>query len=196
VAHAAEGESALFVEDHGEGDGLRAELHREICLILRDAAAAAAHRPTAVRTLRGQRHLMLDIDVRGRPTMRFPAVGSARLATWSLGTFFRQAAGKRRGRPIRPPTRHVECFFQSLVLAPQAVALNFRAQEVFTQLFHLPRLIVDDLPEVGRRRILRAPRHAPVMPDSRAQYKRNPLCLGVSVVRDQWPKRAGMVLTR
>lgn len=224
VADAPEGEAALFVEDHRQGDGLWPELHGrgaqrirrlqrmpsldpaatpravahrdpklvddgalhgQIFLVLRDDAAVTDG-PTAVRAVCGQRCLMGDIDASRRWTMGLAPVGGARLAPRPLRILLRQPARKRGRLPIRPAARHVEFFFQPLVLAPQPVTLDLRAQEIFTELFDLPRLIIDDLPGVGRRRVLRAPRHAPVMPDSCAQYKQNPLGLGVSVVRDQW----------
>lgn len=207
---AAEGEAALFIQDHGEGDGMRTELprggaqrvgrlqrmaplhaavtlpaladghtklvhdgslHRQIFLVLRHHATAA-YRSAAVWTVRGQRRLMGDIDARGRSAVGFAAVGDAGLAPRSLGMFFRQASGKRRRLPIRTAARHVEFVFQPLVFAPQAIALDLRPQQVFLQSVDLTRLIVDDLLRVGWRRILRAPRHDTVMPDSRRQYKR------------------------
>jgi len=157
-------------------------LHGQIFLVLRNDAAVT-HRPAAVGTLRRERRLMRHIDPGRRWTMGLAAIRGARLASRPLRILLRQAARKRGRLPIRPAARHVEFFFQPLVLAPQPVALDLRTQEVLTELFDLPRLIIDDLPRVRRRRVFRAPRHGTLMPDSRIQYKRESPCLGVSVAR-------------
>jgi hypothetical protein len=56
--------------------------------------------------------------------------------------------------------------------------------------------LLDDLLRITRRRQVLAPRHATFMPDSRTQYKRNPLCLSASVARDQWKVSVSVGLTR
>ena len=200
----AKGKAALFVEEHGEGDRLGAQLHggrakgigglqrmpalhapptrsavadrdaklvndgplhRQVFLVLRDDPAAT-HRPAAIRTDVRQRRFMPDIDVHGQLSMRFPAVGRARLAARSLGVFFRQAARKGRRLAVRAPTRHLKFFLQPLVLAPQPIAFDLRALQVLFQPLNAARLIVDDLARItGRRRVLWRSRHATVMPD-------------------------------
>ena len=114
---AAEREPTLFIEDDGEGDGLRAQLHR----------------------------------------------GSA-----------------ERIGGLQP--RHLALLFQPLVLASQSVPLDFRPAHIVAEPLMLTAQIVEVLLRVTRRRrILWVPRHAPVMPDSRAPYKSK--LLGVSVPR-------------
>ena len=153
----------------GMNDGA---LHREIFLVLRDDATVT-HRPSTVRTLGGQRRLMPEVHVRRRPPMRLAAVGGAGLPPRSLGVCFRQAARKRRRLTGRPPARHLEFFFQPLVLAPQPVAFDLRALQVLFETLDAPGLIVDDLVGLSRRRIFRASGHAPVMPKPREKYKSN-----------------------
>lgn len=207
----AEGEAALFVEDHGEGDGLRAQLHGgraerigglqrmtalhapptvpaladrdpklvddgalhgQVFLVLRHDAALR-HRAAAVRTVRGHRRVVRDIDARGRRTMRVPPIRETRFAAGPLGLLLRQPARKRRGLTSGSAARHLELFFQPLVLAPQPVTLDLRALQILAQPIDLPRLIVDDLVRLSGRRILRASRHAPLMPKPREKYKSN-----------------------
>jgi len=84
---------------------------------------------------------------------------------------FRQPARKRRGLTIGPATRHLEFLFQSLVFAAQPIALDLRALQILAESFDFPRLIINDPSRVRRWRV-RRPRHDMLMPDSRAQYKR------------------------
>ena len=128
--------------------------------------------------------------------MRLLAVGGAGLPPRSLGVFFRQAAGKRRRLTVRPATRHLEFFFQPLVLAPQPVAFDLRALQVLFETLNAPGLIVDDLVRLSGRRILRASRHATVMPDSRAQYKKEMPRASVSRCVVLSEQRISGVLTR
>jgi hypothetical protein len=198
---AAEGQAALFIEDHGERDGLRAQLHcggaervrglqrvaalhaattwparadrhakfvdhgtlhRQVFLLLRDHPATG-HRSTAGRTRGRQWRLMRHIDAPRPRTIRLVPIRGARLAPRTLGMLLRQAPRKRRGLAIRAAARHLEFFFQPLVLTPQ---------------------ILDDLLGITRRRrILSAARHDTLMPDSRIQYKKE--MLSASVCRDQ-----------
>ena len=209
---AAEGQATLFIQDHGERDGLRAKLRggrtqrigglermaalhtavalaalpdrdaklvhhgaldRQVFLVLRDHALSADGAAT-VRALRGQRRLMRVVDVARRGTMRLPAIGGARLAARPLGMRLRQAARKRRRLAIRAALRHLEFFLQSLVLAAQPVALDLGAPHVLAEPLVLAPQILDDLLGTTRRRhVLRAPRHAPVMPNPRTKYKSN-----------------------
>jgi len=73
---------------------------------------------------------------------------------------------------IHGATCSVELLFQFLVFAPQALPLRLRPAQILTEAVELPALLVDDLLRVPRRRVVIALRHASVMPDSRAQYKR------------------------
>jgi hypothetical protein len=98
--------------------------------------------------------------------------------------FLREAARERRGLAIGPATRHLEFFFQPLVLAPQPVALDLGATHVLAKPIILAPQILDDLLRITRRRrTLRALRHATVMPDSRMQYKSKVLSASVCRAR-------------
>ena len=114
----------------------------------------------------------LHIDPQRRAPMRVTPVPRTRFAARSLGVLLRPPARERRGLAGRPSTRHLELFFQPLVLAPQSIALDLRAPQVLFESFDPLRLVLDDLLRITRRRIFRAPRHGIVMPDSRGQYKR------------------------
>ena len=107
-----------------------------------------------------------------------------------------RATRERRGLPRDGAARRLEFLFQFLVFATQSLALGFRPAQVLAQPLDLPPLIVNDLLGVARRRAVVALWHAPVMPDLRTEYKRKPLCLCVSVARDQREARVSMVLTR
>ncbi len=215
----AEGEAELFVQDHGERHGLRAELHRggaervrrlqrvaplhapmavpalanrhaefmhhgtlhrQIFLVL-GHHAASGDRPAAVRAGGRQGRFMHHVNPRWRAAVRLTARGRARFAARSLGVFFGQPARTRRRLAVGAAARHLELLFQPLVLAPQPAAFDLRPQEVLPQPLDLPRQILDGPRRVPRRRILWRTRHATVMRDSRAQYKRE--MLGASVPR-------------
>jgi hypothetical protein len=90
-----------------------------------------------------------------------------------LGMLLRQATRERRRLTVGAPTRHLELLFQPLVFTPQAVAFDLRALQVLFETLNAPGLIVDDLVRLSGWRILRAPRHAPVMPNPRKKYKSN-----------------------
>jgi hypothetical protein len=75
------------------------------------------------------------------------------------------------GLPSGAP-RRLELVFQLLVLAPQALTLRFGATEIRFELRDPTRLRVDDQLGISRRSRLVALRHASLMPDSRAAYKR------------------------
>jgi len=206
----AEGEPELFVEDHRERDGLRAELHgggpqrrgglqwvpsldaspalravanghaklvdhgalhRQVFLVLRDHALSPDG-ATTVRALRGQPRGVRHIHARRRPSMCLPAVGGARFASRPSGILFGQPTRERRGLAIRPAPRHLEFLLQPLVLTPETIAFDLRPLQILAESFDFPRLIIDDLSGVRRWRIRRAPRHDMLMPDSRAQYKK------------------------
>ena len=132
-----------------------------------------ARRAPAVRTLRRQRRVVRHIDVRRRARCARAAIQRARFAARPLGMLFRQAAREGRRLPIRAAARHLEFFFQPLVLAPQAVAFDLRPLQVLFESRDAPRLIVDDLAGLSGRRILGTPRHVSVMPDSQIKYKLN-----------------------
>jgi hypothetical protein len=146
-------------------------LHRQIFVILRDDAAVP-DRAATVRTLRGQWRVVRHVHARRRTPMRLPAIGGAGFAAWTLGMLLGQAARKRRRLAIGAPTCHLEFFFQPLVLATEPSAFDLRALQILAESFDFPRLIIDDPSGVRRWRIGRAPRHDMLMPDSRAQYKR------------------------
>lgn len=146
-------------------------LHGQVFLVLREDALAT-HRPAAIGTVRRQRRLMCLVDACRRRTMRVSTVRRSRFATRTLGVRLRQTTRKRGGLPSGMAARSLELFFQAFILAPQAVPLDLRAPQVFLEPFNPARLIVDDLARVVGRRILRAPRHAMLMPDSRVEYKR------------------------
>jgi hypothetical protein len=102
---------------------------------------------------------------------RLPAVGGTGLQAGASGCFLRRprqtashAAWSEGERPQVP--------LQSLVVATHPIAFDLRAPQVFFEPLNATRLVVDDLLSVTRRRILRAAKFAPVMPDSRPQYKR------------------------
>src|SRR5215213_611377 len=178
---------AKFVEDE--------TLHREIFLILRDAAPPD-HGSAAVGTRRRQRCVVAHIHARRRRPMGRAAVGGARLAARSLRALLRHASRKGCGLAVGPAPRHLELLFQPLVLAPQSVAFDLRAQQILAQPLDLARLVVHDLSWIrGRRGILRAPRHGTVMPDFSTRYKRE--ILGASVPRCVvGAERISRVLTR
>jgi hypothetical protein len=146
-------------------------LHRQIFLVLRDDAVPG-DRPTAVRTVRGQRRVMRHIDVRRRSTMGRPPIGRPWFATGSTGVLLGEPTRERGGLSIRATPRHLQLLFQPLVFASQSMAFDFRALQILAQPFDLARLIVDDLSGIWRRRIFRAPRHPILMPERRSKYKR------------------------
>jgi len=93
--------------------------------------------------------------------------------------------------------RHLALLFQPLVLASQSVPLDFRPAHIVAEPLMLTAQIVEVLLRVTRRRrILWVPRHAPVMPDSRAPYTSK--LLGVSVPRcvGDGEERISRALTR
>jgi len=206
----AKGEPVLLIEEHGQRDRLRAELHRsgaegigglqrmaplhatvtlpaladgdpklvdhgalhrQVFLVLRDHALSPDG-ATTVRALRGQPRGVRHIHARRRPSMCLPAVGGARFASRPSGILFGQPTRERRGLAIRPAPRHLEFLLQPLVLTPETIAFDLRPLQILAESFDFPRLIIDDLSGVRRWRIRRAPRHDMLMPDSRAQYKK------------------------
>ena len=145
-------------------------LHREIFLILGDDAALPDG-TTAIRTVRGQRRLVRDIDARRPTPMRLTAIGAARLAPRSRRVLLGQASRERRRLARGAPARHFELFFQPLIFAPQPIALDLRAPHVLPEPLVFTPQFLNDLLRLTRRRIRRAPRHDMVMPDSHGQYK-------------------------
>ena len=105
--------------------------------------------------------------------MGLPSVGGTGLSSRPHRMRFRQSTRERRGLSIRATTRHLEFLVQPLVFAAQPIAFVLRPHQILLESFDLSCLIVDDLLRVTRRRrVLRAPRHAPVMPNSRKGYKK------------------------
>ena len=106
--------------------------------------------------------------------MGLPAVGATGLPSRPLRVRLRPATRERRGLAIRATPRHLEFFAQAFVFAAQPLAFVLRPHQILAQSVDLSRLIVDDLLGVTRRRrVRRAPRHAPVMPNPRKKYKSN-----------------------
>ena len=98
------------------------------------------------------------------------AVGGAGLAPRAAGRSDARAAGERRGLSVDGTARSVELLFQFLVFAAETLSLRFRTPQVLAQaLVVTPQAL--QLRGIDRRWV-RTLRHAPVMPDSRAQYKR------------------------
>ena len=153
---------------HVEGAHER-PLHGQFFLILhRDPDAT--HRAGTVRALGRQPRLIALIDVLGRTTVGPHAVGRAGLPTKPAGLRDPRPARKRRGLAIHGSTCGVELLFQFLVFPAQALALRLRSAQVLAQpLVFTPHLL--KLRGIEGWRI-GALRHASVMPDSRAQYKR------------------------
>ena len=146
-------------------------LHRQVFVKLRHDPLWL-HAPVTVRTARGERCLVRLIDVRRHAATGASAVRGARFAAGPLRIRLRQAARKRRSESMRRPTRGFEILSQSFVVAPETVAFDLRPPQVFAQPFILTPQFFDDLLRVARRRrIAGGPRHANVMPDSRAEYK-------------------------
>jgi len=147
-------------------------LHGEIFLKLRDDTAAP-DRAAAVGTPCGQRRVVRHVNARRRTPVRRPAVGGARLAPGAIGILLGQPTRERRGLAIGSATRHLELFFQPFVFAAQTIALDLRAPHVLAESLVFTPQLLDDLLGITRwRRIRWAPRHDMLMPDSRAQYKR------------------------
>jgi hypothetical protein len=103
--------------------------------------------------------------------MRFAAIGRAALPAGSCGVLRRQAPRKRRGLTIGPTASGLEVFFQSLVFASQAGALDLGPPQIFLEAFNAAGLVVDDLLGRTRRRVIWAPRHARVIADRGRKYK-------------------------
>jgi hypothetical protein len=67
--------------------------------------------------------------------------------------------------------RRFEFLFQLLVFRAAAAAVGFRPAQIVFESLAASRLVVNNLLRIMRRDLI-ALWHAPVMPDSRAQYKR------------------------
>jgi hypothetical protein len=145
-------------------------LHRELFLILR-RDPGLAHGAVTVRTLRRQRGVVRLVNVRGPRPMGATPICGPRLSTGSrrLG----HAGPAREGRRLTGTGAPcgVELLFQLLVFAPQPLPLGFRPAQIVFESLDASRLVVNDLLRILWRGVI-ALRHAPVMPDSRAQYKR------------------------
>jgi hypothetical protein len=100
------------------------------------------------------------------------SIRGARFAPGTAGDRHAGAAREGRRLPVDRAARGLELLFQLLVFAAQPLAFRFRPTQVLAQPLDLPALHLDDL-----LRLVSGPtpvvlRHAPVMPDSRTQYKR------------------------
>jgi hypothetical protein len=82
------------------------------------------------------------------------------------------AARERRSLAIHGAARGVEFLFQFVVFATEALPLGLRATQILAESLDLTDVLFNDVLRVTRRRLIATLRHAPVMPDSRAQYKR------------------------
>jgi hypothetical protein len=110
-------------------------------------------------------------DVPRLAAMAPAAIRRAGRAARAAGVRDPRAARERRRLSIDGAPRSGEFFFQFFVFTPEPLPLRFRAAQVLAQL----RILVTqalDLVTRGRRRIGVATRHASVMPDSLAEYKR------------------------
>ncbi len=146
-------------------------LHGQIFLVLRHDAVGL-NRPAAIGALGRQRRLVGDIDAGRRGPMPAAAIRGPRFATRPLGMRLRQTARKRGRLAGGAAARHLQFLFQPVVLAAQPVALDLRALQILAEPLDLPHLVVNDLSRIRRRRIRGTARHAMLMTDSRAQYKR------------------------
>ena len=146
-------------------------LHGELFLVLgRDADAA--HRPVTMRTRDRQRRRVGLVDVRGPRATGAAAIGRTRFATRTLRVRPASATRERSGLAVYRAPRRLEVVLQLLILAPQPLALGFRAAQVLAQPRVVSSELFDDLLRVSRRRRLVALRHAAVMPNPRSKYKR------------------------
>jgi len=146
-------------------------LHRQLFLILR-RDPVCAHRAPASGALRRQRCVVRLIDVARYTPVAVPPVRRTRPATGDPGLGDSGPPRERRGLPIHRASRRLEILFQFLVFTPQPLPLGLRPPQILAQALDLPTLLVDDYLRVRRRGAGVALRHAPVMPDSRAPYKR------------------------
>ena len=125
---------------------------------------------------------------------------TARYFAWGFGLEAALLFGRRLAFENRRAGRAIFAFallVQPLVLASQSVPLDFRPAHIVAEPLMLTAQIVEVLLRVTRRRrILWVPRHAPVMPDSRAPYTSK--LLGVSVPRcvGDGEERISRALTR
>lgn len=124
----------------------------------------------AVRAGGGQRRGVRFVDLRWPPTMGTLAIRRTGFATRSAGLRDACPARKRRGLAMHGSTGGVELLFQFFVFTTQALPLGFRPAQVLAQLLVLTSQPLE-LRGIERSRI-GALRHTPVMPNSRAEYKR------------------------
>jgi hypothetical protein len=137
--------------------------------------ARFSDRAATVRTSGRQRHVNGLVDVARRAAMAVAPVTSAGAPTRSLRLAHGRAFRERRGLPFTRPARGRQFLLQLIVLTLQSVPGSLRPLELTLQ----PIDFSVELLERGwfrrRRRIVRALGHAPVMPESAPQYKRDPL---------------------
>ncbi len=141
-------------------------LHGQLFLILR-GDAPGAHRALTLWTVRRERRLVGLIDVRGHAPVGAHAIRGAGMPPGASRARHARLAGERRGLARHRSARGLELVLQLLVLAAQPLPLGLRPSQIFAKPLDLARLILDDLLRVARRRIGGAPRHEPVMADSR-----------------------------
>ena len=129
--------------------------------------------PTAVRTPVWKRNVNDLINGGGRLPMTMATVASTGATTGWPRIWFRRALRERRRLPLAGAPRGRELFLQPLVLTLQPLARLLRFLELPTQtidfsikVFERRGLWLGRLASVG---------HAPVMPESLLEYKRNPL---------------------
>jgi hypothetical protein len=145
-------------------------LYRQLFLIL-GRHARRAHRTRTGRTVRGQRRLVDLVNVRRPRPMRAASIRGSRLAAGTAGHGDSRAARERRGLAVDGPARRIELVSQLVVFAPQPLSLGFRPSQILFELLNAPRLVVNNLLRITRRGII-ALRHAPVMPNYCAPYKK------------------------
>jgi hypothetical protein len=148
--------------------------------LIRDARLA--QRTTARRTLLRQRHVNRFVDLARRRSVAMPTVAPTGAAARLLWVWRGRAFRERRGLPLARPLRCLQRRGQSIIFAPQTILFAFQprvlvaqplvfvfgALDLLAQPFQLSSRVVD-------RCWRRALRHAPVMPESPRQYKRDPL---------------------
>ena len=144
-------------------------LHPQLFLIL-GRHARRAHRARAVGTPCGQRGVVCDINPGGRSTRGAHAVVWTRLAARPSRGGDRRFPRKRGGLPMDGSSGRVEFLLEFVVFAAQPLPLRLRPAEILAQLLVVSTESLN-LARVSRRLGL-ALRHAPVMPNSGARYKK------------------------
>ena len=146
-------------------------LDRQLFLILR-GDPHRAHGALTVRALPRQRRLVPVIHRRGRAPMRARPIGGPGLSPRPTRRRDASPARKRRGLAIDGAPRGLKLLFQFVVFSTEPLPLGLRAPQVLAETLDLTDVLLDDLFRVTRRRLMATRRHAALMPDSRAKYKR------------------------